>query len=100
MRTTDYRYARPSFAGGVARIMDFGSTLGAYNASGAVAIPPVLTPIRTRTAPPCAATGRSSAMIFATRWGSSQPRNPPACRPTTPRLKGERWPRETLIAHP
>jgi len=37
MRTTDYRYARPSFAGGVARIMDFGSTLGAYNASGAVA---------------------------------------------------------------
>jgi len=36
MRTTDYRYARPSFAEGVARIMDFGNTLGVHNA-GAVA---------------------------------------------------------------
>lgn len=33
MRTGDYhyRYARPSFAEGVARIMDFGNALGAYN---------------------------------------------------------------------
>jgi len=33
--TIDYRYARPSFAEGVARIMDFGNTLGVYHASGA-----------------------------------------------------------------
>lgn len=31
---TDYRYARPSFAEGVARIMDFGNTLGVYHAGG------------------------------------------------------------------
>lgn len=32
--TIDYRYARPSFAEGVARIMDFGNTLGVYHAGG------------------------------------------------------------------
>lgn len=35
MRTTDDLYARPSFVEGVARIMDFGNTLGVYHASGA-----------------------------------------------------------------
>ena len=35
MQPSDYLYARPSFAEGVARIMDFGNTLGVYNASGA-----------------------------------------------------------------
>lgn len=35
MQTSDYLYARPSFAEGMARIMDFGNALGVYNASGA-----------------------------------------------------------------
>jgi len=35
MRTSNHLYARPSFAEGVARIMDFGNTLGVYHASGA-----------------------------------------------------------------
>lgn len=30
---TDFLYARPSFAEGVARIMDFGNTLNEYNES-------------------------------------------------------------------
>lgn len=32
--TSDYLYARPSFSEGLARILDFGNTLGVYNASG------------------------------------------------------------------
>lgn len=35
MQTSDYLCARPSFAEGMARIMDFGNALGVYNASGA-----------------------------------------------------------------